>query len=207
MPPQSGVGLTHSTLMPTISVAVTRSIAAVGLVVGLVIVGVACTADTAPRDAESTVTVIVVPQQSAPAERLTPFCQEMSDISARLETDPPGDIGAFVLERYRTIADFVPAEIAVDFAAVVAELEGGPSSGPEVVPTTVAELAQAPPDLTTGVSAAEPEGDAFFEEGYEPGDTPAARLNSYVAFACRDTANNPGPPATQPFSEPATTAP
>jgi hypothetical protein len=46
----------------------------------------------------------------------------------------------------------------------------------------------------------------FAEEGWVPDDDPAVRVNEYVEFSCRDTINNPGPPATPPDAAPPTTA-
>lgn len=52
------------------------------------------------------------------------------------------------------------------------------------------------PDAAPGSSV--PLGDAFFDEGRLPGETPAERINGYVDFVCRGNQNNPGPPATEP---------
>ena len=41
-----------------------------------------------------------------------------------------------------------------------------------------------------------------FEEGYVPDDDASSRLNAYIAFACRDSQNNPGPADTQPAPPP-----
>jgi len=135
-----------------------------------------------------------------PAERLTPFCQAMIDLSERLETDPPSDVDAYIIEAYSDIADQVPPEIANEFDAVLARLEGLPV--PTIEPDAAGPSTTDQTATTAGTdSTLVREGDEFFEEGYVPGDDPAERLNAYVNFACRDIQNNPGPPATQPLSE------
>jgi hypothetical protein len=203
-------------------------------------VSAACTADGAASQDTTPDFLPIVPEQTAPADRLTPFCQAMNDINDRLESDPPADIEGFVLERYRSLLDEVPDIIAVDFAAVLADLEGNPmvppSTGPIPTPDEVTTPGSTTPGSTTpttaevttpgstapgstaphsttpgpttpGPTVAPPEGDELSDEGYAPGDTPAERVNSYVAFVCRDTANNPGPPATEPLLAPTTTSP
>ncbi len=128
---------------------------------------------------------------TVPPERLTPFCQAMIDLADRLETDPPDDVGALIIETYEGIVDEVPPEIANEFDAVLAALRTG--ADPEVPETTI------PPAATSGPLTTD--GDPFFEEGYLPDADPSRRVNAYVQFACRDTANNPGPPATQPLDD------
>lgn len=192
---------------------------------GLVLLGaVACTADEPTADEVATPEVIV-PEQTAPAERLSAFCQSMNDISDRLDSDPPDDSVTFVLESYRSLLDEVPDAIALDFAAVIADLEGNPisvpvsdSTGPTTGEVTSSSslsadttlpadpVVDAPDGSATASTALPIEGDELPDEGYSPGDTPAERVNSYVAFVCRDTANNPGPPATEPLPAPVTTS-
>lgn len=146
---------------------------------------------------------------AVPPERLTPFCQAMIDLSERLETDPPQDIEAFIIDEYTRISDEVPAEISVEFNAVLAQLRGEPVPIDAIdvsTTTTSAATATSRTGTPTGANtepdgSSGPEGDEFFEEGYLPGDDPAERLNAYVDFACRDSQNNPGPPATQPLDE------
>lgn len=145
-----------------------------------------------------------------PPTRLTPFCQAMIDLADRLENDPPDDIEAEIIETYEGIVDEVPEAIRGDFDAVLADLRGEPvpdTSGADAdtaddVPTTTFDPG---PPVTDQTGATVPAGDPFFDEGYDPEETPALRLNAYVDFACRDVANNPGPPATQPLSDVTTT--
>ena len=129
-----------------------------------------------------------------PPSRLTPFCQAMIDLNERLENDPPDDVEAEIIDTYEGILGEVPAEIRTDFDAVLADLRGEApaSTGDPDAPTT---------------SLGTPTSDPLADEGRAPGDDPAERLSAYVDFACRSIENNPGPPATQPLSEPATSEP
>ncbi len=164
------------------------------------LLAVACTADEASDgDAEANP---AVPSRTVaiPAERLSPFCQAMIDLSERLETDPPDDVASLIIDTYLEIADDVPAEIANEFAAVLARLQDGSATEPGLS-TPPVSTAPPPREPVTVGSSTPGEGDRFFEEGYLPGDDPAERLNAYVAFACRDNENNPGPPATQPLDD------
>ena len=128
-----------------------------------------------------------------PAARLTPFCQAMIDLNDRLETDPPDDVGALIVEAYEDIRDDVPDVIRADFDAVLADLRGGSAPPDDGASTTS--------PTTTVADADVPTSDPLADEGRSPGDTPAERLSAYVDFACRSVENNPGPPATQPLSE------
>jgi hypothetical protein len=88
----------------------------------------------------------------------------------------------------------VPQEIALEFAAVLEGLRTGtPATVPADPSTSTSSTA------ATTVSSLPGEGAGIVDEGYLPDDAPAARVNAYVAFACRDAANNPGPPATAPL--------
>jgi hypothetical protein len=150
---------------------------------------------------------------TVPATRLTPFCQAMNELADELLSDETVDGAALIVETYRSIIDDVPDVIASDFAAVLAALEDGapPPTDPTIVTTTSLPPApggSAPPTAVPVTDASgstiPSEGDAFFDEGYGPGTSPAERVNEYVGFACRGTENNPGPPATQPLTEPDT---
>jgi len=151
------------------------------------------------------------PDVSVPAERLTPFCTAMNALTAELLSGETVDETALIVETYRSIVDDVPDAIASDFAAVLAALEDGspPPTDPTIVTTTSLPSApggSAPPTAVPVTDASgstiPSEGDAFFDEGYGPASSPAERVNEYVGFACRGTENNPGPPATQPLTEP-----
>ena len=50
-----------------------------------------------------------------------------------------------------------------------------------------------PTSDASDVTAADGDG-----EGAVPADTPSERLADYVELTCRSTANNPGPPETEP---------
>ena len=154
---------------------------------------VACTPDTSSSDADPDEAAIPNGTFAIPAERLTPFCEAMIELSDRLETDPPADVEALIIETYVEIEDEVPPEIAPDFAAVLADLQGGPvpTTEPEPVPSTTADPSGAVPA----------EGDDPSDEGYLPSEDPTARLSAYVDYTCGGSLNNPGPPATQPFDD------
>lgn len=139
-----------------------------------------------------------------PPVRLTPFCQAMIDLADRLEEDPPDDVEAEIIATYEQIEDEVPAEIRDDFDAVLADLRG---EAPPLPPSTTDDVTTDVPPVATSTDPSDgaPPGDPFFDEGYEPADDPAVRLGAYVDLVCRDVANNPGPPPTQPLSEPTTT--
>ncbi len=167
---------------------------------------------------------------AVPIDRLSPFCESMIELGDRLASDPPEDETAFIIDTYRAITPEVPAEIANDFAAVLARLEGRPiptvdpdDTTPLTVPapaadaTDTSEPAAAAPPVTiatpdtpppvTAPPATDtdglpiPQDTTFSDEGYAPEDDPAERLNAYVNFVCRDSRNNPGPPATQPLAD------
>ena len=61
------------------------------------------------------------------------------------------------------------------------------------MPTTDVPVTTGGPGEATDATAAEGDG-----EGAPVADTPSERLAAYVDFVCRGTANNPGPPDTQP---------
>ncbi len=164
----------------------------------------ACVSD-GPREATSEEaepeTVISV---TVPAERLTPFCQAMIDLTERIRSGEVDE--SLIVDTYRSIVEDVPAEIGSDFRAVLAALESGgppPTDPPpdtiETVPTT---LADDRPDATGGPPTTDTAGEVLVDEGFASGTSPAERINNYVTFSCRDTQNNPGPPPTQPLEEP-----
>jgi hypothetical protein len=165
--------------------------------------------DTAPESRTISATV--------PPERLTPFCQTMITLTEELRSGEVTDSAALIVTTYRSIRPDVPAEIADDFDRVLAALESGappptdpppdttattqPSTQPTTQPSTEASVA-----ITVETDGSVPTGDVSVDEGFAPGNSPAERINSYVSFVCRDTANNPGPPATQPLEPPPTDA-
>ena len=165
----------------------------------MVILASACIPSGADDEPDEAIPVVPSGTVAIPPERLTPFCQAMIDLSETLETDPPDDIDALIVETYTDIVDDVPVEISNVFNAVLANLLDNP------VPTTTGSSTTTPAATSGDGSAPESslsrEGDDFFAEGYLPGDDPAERLNAYVDFECRDIQNNPGPPATQPLGD------
>jgi hypothetical protein len=129
---------------------------------------------------------VPVPSVTAPAERRTPFCQAMIELSDRLETDPPDDVTALIVETYTAIADEVPDAIAGDFGAVLTALR----TGTDPTARTTAPAASPPPSS-----------DPLSDEGFLPSDDPADQVSAWVDANCRDVQNNPGPPATQPLQD------
>lgn len=209
MRPLRWARLAHSTAMP-----LARPVA---VLAALAIVLVACDGgDDAGEDATSAVEVAPV---TVPPERLTPFCQGMIDLADTLETDPPDDVEAYIIERYTALLPDVPAEIEDDFRSVLALLQadanidanidenlggtgaddGGPAAGSDSTVTAPDASGTTTPDEPTGT--ADPLED-FDAEGRLPDGDPAQRVNDYVDFTCRDSVNNPGPAATEPLDAP-----
>lgn len=150
--------------------------------------------DEASAGPESTVAPVF--SVTIPAERLTPFCQGMIDLTDRLLNDPPADPEAEIIGVYESLVAVVPPEIENEFLTVLARLQSG-----EPVATVSVTTA---PSTTIGDPNVTQPTTLFADEGYDPDEDPALRVNEYVQFACRDAVNNPGPAATQPTQ---TTAP
>lgn len=177
------------------------------LVTALVVAVVGCTPGATSSEQDDGETADDQPPAATvtiPAIRLSPFCQAMIELDERLRDDPPDDVEAEIIATYEGIEDEVPDAIRDDFTAVLASLRGDDPPTTSEVPTTAPVGPSGAPVTDAGGSAV-PAGDPFFDEGYDPDDDPALRLNAYVDFECRDVANNPGPPPTQPLSEPTTT--
>ncbi len=138
---------------------------------------------------------------TVPPARLSPFCQAMIDLDESLPNDPSIDSSEQILAAYQEALPDAPPEIAVQFAAVIDALERGTEATlPSTTPTTSASDSGDPAtpaatttDPTTGATE-----NTFDEEGYLPDESPAAQVNAYIDFVCRGTANNPGPPPTEP---------
>lgn len=178
--------------------------------------------DPAP-DTTSQVAV-AVPEVTTPPERQTPFCQAMLDLDDALPDDPAIDTREQVLAAYEEALTLVPTEIEAEFRAVISALESGSratlpgddagdpgdAAGGEdgtIAPPVTAEPEPAD-DPDASVDRPDPadltDDQLFAEEGWLPDDDPAVRVNEYIEFACRDTINNPGPPATVPDAGPPT---
>lgn len=161
-----------------------------------------------------------------PPERLTAFCQAMTDLSDRIRSgDDVGD--DLITETYRSISGDVPVEIADDFALVLEALETGtppPTDPPRSTIQTVPRPETTPPSSDGTVAPAAPPpptsestddqvaagdstvpGSVVVDERFDRDNSPAERINTYVSFTCRDSDNNPGPPATQPLDPPPST--
>ncbi len=149
------------------------------LLAGVVITG--CTSVTAPESTMVAATTVPAPTVEIPESRLSPFCQAMAELSAKLD-DPEVDAAAAILETYRSVRDEVPAEIRDDFEAVLDSLDDDMTQPQDTV------APNAPPQAGE---------DGFSEEYLQP-DTPAGRLNAYIEQTCWGIDNNPGPPGTAP---------
>lgn len=162
---------------------------------------VACLPNEASTDDATIDPAVPSGTVAIPVQRLTPFCQALIDLSERLETDPPDNPEAVILETYLGVATDVPPEIADDFDAVLAGLQGRPL--PTVAPDPATTDPVTPDPVTTDPvdGSVLPPADDGFDEGRFNSDTPSQRLNDYVNFVCRDSDNNPGPAATQPLDD------
>ncbi|HUF99683.1 MAG TPA: hypothetical protein VMM60_16260 [Ilumatobacter sp.] len=134
----------------------------------------------------------------------TPFCAGMSEISLRVNTDPPDDLNTYLVDQYELLLPVAPPSIAPDFQSVINGLRETPSATDPTAtdptatgPTTT--VATVPTTIDPTAATTNPEG--FAEEGYLPDPEPTLRLNSYLAANCFGTQSNPGPPATAPLSE------
>lgn len=167
------------------------------------LVTAACRSDADETGDTQADEIAVVPSVTVPAERLTPFCQAMIDLADRL-ADEPGDARQLIIDAYVAILDEVPEVIADDFRAVLDGLRGEGSPTSTSAPATSPTSPAAP---GTGTTVADGSLTAFDAEGRVSDESPVERVNDYVQFTCRDSQNNPGPPATQPLQEiPETTA-
>ncbi len=166
------------------------AIAVIAVVVGLANVTAACTGDdpaAAPTAEDAQVTRDTGPTTTS--ARSTPFCAGMIDLTERLErADETEDTAAMIRAAYADLADVVPDEIRADFEAVRQLLVGqidSPGASTTTSPTPTSEVSDA--------TAADGDG-----EGAAPAATPTERFADYVELTCRSTANNPGPPETEP---------
>lgn len=192
-----------------------------GLAVSLIVALTACTGDDSQDGSPPEPTARAQISATVPPERLTPFCQAMIDLTAQIRAGDVDDAGELILDTYRRIADDAPNAIVDDFHLVLAALEAGeppPTDPPrDTVPvaattpraTTPAATSPVTSSSTTSVAAdgsvvtgSGPATSAAIDEAFAPGDSPSERINSYVDFECRDTANNPGPAPTQPLAPP-----
>lgn len=169
----------------------------------------------------------VVPEITVtiPPARMTPFCQAIIDLRDEIQTDPPADTKARIVEVYESIVDDAPPEIRDDFLSVLASLQTGqpvatavivtptappsasgpPGSEPSATAPSSSTSAPAttPPPNTVPIDPAStpPTSDNFEAvEGYDPDSSPTLRLNLWIQANCRSTVNNPGPSDTQPLA-------
>jgi hypothetical protein len=163
-----------------------------------------------PDDAEPTATTDAPPVSvTVPASRLTPFCQAMIDLTDRIASGAEPDVEGAIIATYTEVLPDVPPEIASDFSLVLAALESGapPPTDPPPDPAPTTEAAavtpSTPPDASSESGETDPvdatADEVSVDEGFDPSSSPADRVNAYVDFSCRNTGNNPGPPATEPF--------
>ena len=109
---------------------------------------------------------------------------------------------AVILETYLGVATDVPPEIADDFDAVLAGLQGRP------LPTVAPDPATTDPVTPDPVARPIRSTHRCYRQrttgstrGASTATSPSQRLNDYVNFVCRDSDNNPGPAATQPLDD------
>ena len=170
----------------------------------------ACTSTGDGSSAPSSTESLGIREVTAPPVRLTPFCQAMLDLDEELPDDPAVDTTEQVLTAYRAALPVVPAEIDEEFRAVIAALESGTRATVPGEATGAADTVLSPPaappaaSSVAGPTTLPSQEQLYAEEGWLPDDDPAARVNAYIDFACRGTANNPGPPATAPDAAPPT---
>jgi hypothetical protein len=166
------------------------AIAVLSVILALASTATACTGDD--TDTGPLATDAASPSDTGPtttSARSTPFCAGMIDLAERLdEADETDDTAAIIREAYADLADVVPDEIRADFEAVRAVLV-------EQADGTAATTTNAPVPTNdvTDVTAAPDDG-----EGASVASSPTERLADYVELVCRSTANNPGPPETEP---------
>jgi hypothetical protein len=152
------------------------------------------TGDASPDSA------VVAPIETEPP---SPFCVAVEQLEQRIAESSTDSDRPIIVEAYTEMLPLVPAEVRSDFEAVLAQLRAGATSTvPTTAPIATADLDEptlldTTPD-TTVLPGSTVEGTQAFDEGYDPDDTPAARIGSYIGFTCDRDQNNPGPPATQP---------
>ena len=176
-----------------------RPAAVCGALVAILLAGCSSDDDAAPGttlDDDGALQTVAIPP-----ERSSPFCEAINDLNRRLDAAAPdADTGEMIIDTYSSIVDDVPAEIRDDFLSVLAALQAEPAStAPSTAPST--RPASTLPQSTTVTTIED------FEEGYTPDDEAALRLNAYLASACTDTQNNPGPSPTEPAPPPLSTLP
>lgn len=166
------------------------AIAVLAVVLGIASATTACTGDdsgSTPTGADA-----LTPNSSGPtttSARSTPFCAGMIDLAERLEqTDDNDDTATIIRSTYADLDAVVPDEIRADFDAVRQLLVDQTDLG--VATTTSAPV---PTSDLSDVTTADGDG-----EGALPADNPTERLAAYIELTCWSTANNPGPPETEP---------
>ena len=154
----------------------------------------ACSSDDDTQSGSTLVESGPVRTVAVPAERLTPFCQSITDLDERLNAAAADDdTSQMIIEAYSSMVDVVPEEIRADFMSVLAALQADPSGVDATFPTTPDTAVTTPaPSVSTGSTF------PGVDEGYLPDDDASSRLNAYIQFACRDSQNNPGPADTEP---------
>ena len=156
----------------------------------------ACSSDDDTQSGSTLVESGPLRTVAVPAERLSPFCQSISDLDEQLNAAPAdADTSQMIIEAYSSMVDVVPEEIRADFMSVLAALQADPSGVDATFPTTPDTAVTTPPPSASPVTVTTVED---FEEGYLPDDDASSRLNAYIQFACRDSQNNPGPADTEP---------
>ena len=169
-------------------VPVTRYVSLHRRITGVVMAASAIGGCTGSDGDATNTTVEFIPADVPAGAAQTPFCSAMSAISLRVNTDPPSDLGTYLIAEYEALLPVVPSAIGSEFQTVLDDLRADATAG------TVAG------GETRATVTTDPAG-GFAEEGYLPDEEPALRLNAYLADNCFGTQSNPGPPPTEPFGE------
>lgn len=166
----------------------TRQVRPLRRILGVVMVACAIGGCIGSDGDATNTTVEFIPADVPAGAAQTPFCSGMSAISLRVNTDPPSDLGTYLIAEYEALLPVVPSAIGSEFQTVLDDLRGAATRG------TV-------PGSDTSATATTDPADGFAEEGYLPDEEPALRLNAYLADNCFGTQSNPGPPPTEPLSD------
>jgi hypothetical protein len=175
------------------------TITSIGLGIAVLALSASCSSDD---DSQSDSTQVAAgPDRTiaVPPERLSPFCEAISNLDDELNAAGSGtDTTEMIIAAYSKMVDDLPAEIKNDFLSVLAALQADPGGADETLATSPETALTTPPPSAAAASTTFP----GVDEGYLPDDDASSRLNAYIQFTCRDSQNNPGPSDTQPSLPP-----
>ena len=109
----------------------------------------------------------------------SPFCEGVSAAMARLDSDPPDDVSAYLATTYEELLGVAPAEVVPAIESLIVGLSGSSPSGTVAATTPDGTVAD---DVTPSFIVV----------------SPADVLTEYVDANCSRVAANPGPAATVP---------